>query len=124
MIKLITYIFISKTWDAEDLCLANITTLIVKKTVAYHLVNGCRVLLHIKNSKNDRLKVILLVAVWLNVMWPFDTAHEFLISAPLKLSHYLEPSSKYTHNTRLFYGSVEFVRDNPGEPVPEETFTH
>jgi len=21
------------------------------------------------------------------------------------------------------YGSVEFVRDNPGEPVPEETFT-
>ena len=26
--------------------------------------------------------------------------------------------------TQLFYGSVEFVRDNPGEPVPEETFTH
>ena len=23
-----------------------------------------------------------------------------------------------------FYGSVEFVRDNLGEPVPEETFTH
>jgi len=23
-----------------------------------------------------------------------------------------------------FYGSVDFVRDNPGEPVPEETFTH
>ena len=23
-----------------------------------------------------------------------------------------------------FYGSVEFVRENPGEPVPEETFTH
>ena len=28
-----------------------------------------------------------------------------------------------TH-TQPFYGSVEFVRDNPGEPVPEETFTH
>ena len=27
-------------------------------------------------------------------------------------------------NTQPFYGSVEFVRDNPGEPVPEETFTH
>jgi len=27
----------------------------------------------------------------------------------------------YTHNTQPFYGSVEFVRDNPGEPVPEET---
>ena len=31
-----------------------------KKTVVYHLVNGCTVLLHIENSKNDRLKVILL----------------------------------------------------------------
>ena len=30
----------------------------------------------------------------------------------------------YTHNTQPFYGSVEFVRENPGEPVPEETFTH
>jgi len=26
--------------------------------------------------------------------------------------------------TQQFYGSVEFVRDNQGEPVPEETFTH
>jgi len=29
----------------------------------------------------------------------------------------------YTH-TQPFYGSVEFVQNNPGEPVPEETFTH
>jgi len=29
----------------------------------------------------------------------------------------------HTH-TQPFYGSLEFVRDNPGEPVPEETFTH
>jgi len=29
----------------------------------------------------------------------------------------------HTH-TQPFYGSVEFVRENPGEPVPEETFTH
>jgi len=29
----------------------------------------------------------------------------------------------HTHtHTQPFYGSVEFVRDNPGEPVPEETF--
>ena len=28
------------------------------------------------------------------------------------------------HNTQPFYGSVEFVLENPGEPVPEETFTH
>ena len=26
--------------------------------------------------------------------------------------------------TQPFYGSVEFARENPGEPVPEETFTH
>jgi len=28
-----------------------------------------------------------------------------------------------THNTQPFYNSVDFVWDNPGEPVPEETFT-
>jgi len=27
----------------------------------------------------------------------------------------------FTH-TQPFYGSVDFVQDNPGEPVPEETF--
>jgi len=31
-----------------------------KKTVVYNLVNGSTVLLHIENSKNDMLKVILL----------------------------------------------------------------
>ena len=29
----------------------------------------------------------------------------------------------HTH-TQPFYGSRDSVRDNPGEPVPEETFTH
>ena len=29
-----------------------------------------------------------------------------------------------TTQQQPFYGSVEFVRENPGEPVPEETFTH
>ena len=33
-------------------------------------------------------------------------------------------SVSHTHTTQPFYGSVEFVRENPGEPVPEETFTH
>ena len=27
-------------------------------------------------------------------------------------------------HTQPFYGSLDFVRDNPGEPVPEETCTH
>jgi len=31
----------------------------------------------------------------------------------------------HTHtHTQPFYGSLEFVWDNPGEPVPEETLTH
>ena len=30
-----------------------------------------------------------------------------------------------THTrTQPFYGSLDFVRDNPGDSVPEETFTH
>ena len=31
----------------------------------------------------------------------------------------------HTHtHTQPFYSSMDFVRDNLGEPVPEETFTH
>jgi len=31
----------------------------------------------------------------------------------------------HTHtHTQPFYGSLDFVQDNLGEPVPEETFTH
>jgi len=33
-------------------------------------------------------------------------------------------ASLWEIHTQPFYGSVEFVRENPGEPVPEETFTH
>jgi len=37
----------------------------------------------------------------------------------------MQNTDQNTHtHTQPFYGSVEFVRDNPGEPVPEETFTH
>jgi len=33
--------------------------------------------------------------------------------------------SALTHtHTQPFYGPMDFVRDNLGEPVPEETFTH
>jgi len=31
---------------------------------------------------------------------------------------------KMNAHTQPFYGSLDFVQDNPGEPVPEETFTH
>jgi len=29
-----------------------------------------------------------------------------------------------THTKKPFYGSLDSARDNPGETVPEETFTH
>jgi len=29
-----------------------------------------------------------------------------------------------TTTLQPFYGSLDSVQDNPGEPVPEETFTH
>jgi len=33
--------------------------------------------------------------------------------------------AKQTHtHTQPFYGSMDYVWDNPGEPVPEETFTN
>ena len=32
--------------------------------------------------------------------------------------------TKRSKHTQPFYGSLDFVRDNPGELVPEETFTH
>ena len=40
---------------------------------------------------------------------------------------YMITQHTHTHtqtHTQPFYGTVEIVRDNPGEPVPEETFTH
>jgi len=39
------------------------------------------------------------------------------------MSKMSESRNTHTH-TQPFYGSVEFVRENPGEPVPEETFAH
>jgi len=39
---------------------------------------------------------------------------------PTKFYH---PIFTHTH-TQPFYGSMDFVRDNPDEPLPEETFTH
>jgi len=53
-----------------------------------------------------------------------------LCSLFLKSTHNLtEQIRMHTHththtHTQPFYGSMDFLRDNPGEPVPEETFTH
>jgi len=40
----------------------------------------------------------------------------------LESTKYQTEQNMHTHR-ESFYGSLDFVRDNPGEPVPEETFT-
>jgi len=42
---------------------------------------------------------------------------------PAVICSFLSATHTHTH-TQPFYGSVEFDRENPGELVPEETFTH
>jgi len=43
----------------------------------------------------------------------------------MMLAYIVTHTRTHTHtHTLLFYGSLDFVWDNPGEPVPEETFTH
>jgi len=44
------------------------------------------------------------------------------VNAPFGPVH-TNSMSTHTH-THPFYGSMDVVRDNPGDPVPEETFTH
>ena len=59
----------------------------------------------------------------LGLSWGY---HICLLAMDLMLLH-VNRNNKWTHthtHTQPFYGSVEFVWDNPGEPVPEETFTH
>jgi len=40
-----------------------------------------------------------------------------------QLQRFKKKLTAHTH-TQPFYGSLDFVPDNPSEPVPEETFTH
>jgi len=45
----------------------------------------------------------------------------------MQVKHTVCMTHTHTHthtHTQPFYSSVKFVRENSGEPVPEETFTH
>jgi len=46
----------------------------------------------------------------------------FCKDGPLQSLHCLIDNHHTTHNH--FTGSLDFVWDNSGQPVPEETFTH
>jgi len=55
-----------------------------------------------------------------------DHGVHFTTISPVNLSYPVANCSwglTHTH-TQPLYGSVDFVRDNPGELIPEETFTH
>jgi len=45
-----------------------------------------------------------------------------VISSNLVTYNIVHCHTQHTHI--LFYGSLGFVQNNPGKPVPEETFTH
>jgi len=42
----------------------------------------------------------------------------------LSLTVCVSQHQKSKTHTQTFYGSLDFVRDKPSEPVPEETYTH
>ena len=49
----------------------------------------------------------------------FDDCNNSITISRLKISHHI------TYIIQPFYGYIlDFVRDNPGEPLPEETLTH
>jgi len=69
-----------------------------------------------KSSKTLRLWWNFL-RKWISV--GFEKKCRIPAGAGFRYSH----SRTHTH-TQPFYSSLDFVRDNQGEPVPEETFTH
>jgi len=52
-----------------------------------------------------------------------ETQNRYLLNTKETRKYATTYKGNHTH-TQLFYGSLDFVRDNPGEPIPEETFTH
>ena len=52
------------------------------------------------------------------MLWLHDLGLQWTIFLTMKSLLHL-----HTH-TQPFYSCLDFVQDNPGEPVPEETFTH
>ena len=60
----------------------------------------------------------------LHLIFIHSKISSFFKICPYFYSYSKKCDSLLNTHTQPFYGSVEFVRENPGEPVPEETFTH
>jgi len=69
--------------------------------------------------------IIIVTYLWHAYFGAFSNAEVKLQHTQVSTyyKHAKVPSQVNTH-TQPFYDSLDFVLDNPGEPVPEETFTH
>jgi len=72
--------------------------------------------------QTDKRECILSVALEHGLVGFITACISQWTTAGNNITHCL--SFTHTHTSQPFYGSLDFVRDNPGEPVPEETFTH
>ena len=82
------------------------------------LYNTYSILPH--SSKSNQMLAGMSLLLWGNCMVTVSD----VTTSPYTEVEQLQLLHTHTDNTQPFYGSVEFVRENPGEPVPEETFTH
>jgi len=63
--------------------------------------------------------------MWTKAQSQSHRAAKQTTSTPIFIMHTVKHlTSSAKTRTRPFYGSLDFIRDNPGEPVPEKTFTY
>jgi len=95
-------------------------------------------LLHQDTTDTTWLDVLLDVPVTLQLLLLLSTTQIGMHSVSVRMNGYM-PSARWCdtewdngipdkwillEHTHNHFTALEFVRDNPGEPVPEETFTH
>jgi len=59
------------------------------------------------------------------ILTKFNNKHSWSMDKTDRCTHACTHARTHAHtHTQPFYGSVDFVWDNPGEPVPEGSFRH
>jgi len=74
------------------------------------------------NVKVPYFTMFFFSALTVLIGWQWHLALKKIVQV-ISIGFLLEHTHKHTH-TQPFYSSLDFVQDNPGEPVPEETFIH